>query len=148
MGQKAEMLANFSLLRDYIKRLMKNPATFSANGKVAYSGSPNALLDNINNKPFNVSRKSSKFITALGGLEEVVGHEKINKFQVRLTRPLLKLILDKVMREKGLFATPDNKKIWFTADDGGVKGVLRNWGDKIPDNLKPIKKSWVASLWR
>jgi len=148
MEQKAEMLANFSLLRDHIKRLMNNPATFSANGKVAYSGSPNALLDNINDKKFNVSRKSSKFITTLGGLEEVVGHERINKFQVRLTRPLLKLILDKVMREKGLFATPDNKKIWFTADDGGVKGVLRNWGDKIPDNLKPIKKSWVASLWR
>ena len=150
MEQKAEMLANFSLLRDHIKRLMKKPSTFSANGKVAYSGSPNALLDNINNKVFNVSTKSSKFITALGGLEEVVGHERINKFQVRLTRPLLKLILNKVMREKGQFIAP-NGKIWFTADDGGVKGVLREWGDKIPDNLKPkpkpVKKSWVASLW-
>ena len=151
MEQKAEMLANFSLMRDHIKRLMKKPSTFSASGKVAYSGSPNALLDNINNKVFNVSRKSSKFITTLGGLEEVVGHEKINKFQVRLTRPLLRLILDKVMRENNLFTAP-NGKIWFTADDGGVKGVLRNWGDKIPDNLKPkkkeVKKSWVASLWR
>tara|TARA_R110002020_G_scaffold10112_7_gene39235 strand:- start:812 stop:2107 length:1296 start_codon:yes stop_codon:yes gene_type:complete len=150
MEQKAEMLANFSLMRDHIKRLMKKPSTFSASGKVAYTGSPNALLDNTNNKVFNVSRKSSKFITTLGGLEEVVGHEKINKFQIRLTRPLLKLILDKVMREKGLFTAP-NGKIWFTADDGGVKGVLRNWGDKIPDNLKPkkkeVKKSWVASLW-
>jgi len=151
MDKKAQQLAEWKLFANYVRKIMKSAGTYgtgNASNKVIYSGGPSRILDNINSKPFKVNRLSSKFITAIGGFQDIVGHEKINQFRIRITRPLLFRVINKVMRERGDFKAPDGR-LFYTPDDGGVKGVLRNWGDKIPEELKPkpVKKSWVASLW-
>ena len=151
MDKKAQQLADWKLFANYVRNRMKSTGTYgtgNASNKVIYSGGPSRILDNINSKPFKVNRLSSKFITAIGGLDDIVGHENIKQFKIRITRPLLFRVINKVMREKGDFEAPDGR-LFYTPDDGGVKGVLRNWGDDIPEKLKPkpVKKSWVASLW-
>ena len=151
MDKKAQQLADWKLFANYVRKIMKSTGTYgtgNASNKVIYSGGPSRILDNINAKAFNVNRLSSKFITAIGGFQDIVGHENIKQFRIKITRPLLFRVINKVMRERGDFEAPDGR-LFYTPDDGGVKGVLREWGDKIPDNLKPkpVKKSWVASLW-
>ena len=152
MDKKAQQLADWKLFANYVRKIMKSTGTYgtgNASNKVIYSGGPSRILDNINDKPFNVNRLSSKFITAIGGFQDIVGHENIKKFRIKITRPLLFRVINKVMRERGDFEAPDGR-LFYTPDDGGVKGVLRNWSNKIPEKLKPkpVKKSWVASLWR
>jgi len=152
MDKKAQQLADWKLFANYVRKIMKSAGTYgtgNASNKVIYSGGPSRILDNINAKPFNVTRLTSKFITAIGGFQDIVGHENIKQFKIKITRPLLFRVINKVMREKGDFEAPDGR-LFYTPDDGGVKGVLRNWGDDIPEELKPkpVKKSWVASLWR
>ena len=151
MEKKAQQLADWKLFANYVRKIMKSTGTYgsgNASNKVIYSGGPSRILDNINAKPFNVNRLSSKFITAIGGFQDIVGHENIKQFRIKITRPLLFRVINKVMRERGDFEAPDGR-LFYTPDDGGIKGVLRNWSNKIPEKLKPkpVKKSWVASLW-
>ena len=157
MDEKAEQLANFSVFANYVKGLMKKQSTYGGGNKsnyIVYTGGPSRLIDNINAKVFNVNKTSSKFITAIGGLESIVGHKNIAKFQVRITAPLINRIIIKVMRENNDFLAPNGKVFILSSAGGGRKYEGKSWSTQFKEAIeatkpkKEVKKSWVASLWR
>ena len=157
MDKKAQQLADFGLFRTHVKNLMKKQSTYGGGNKanyVVYTGGPSRLIDNINSKVFNINRSSSKFITAIGGLEHIVGHENIETFQVRITAPLINRVINKIMREKNDFLAPNGKVFILSSAGGGRKYEGQSWSTQFKEAVeatkpkKEVKKSWVASLWK
>lgn len=153
MDTKAGQLANWALLRNWIKKELSKPDTYGGGGsanRVYFTGSDSRILTKLNKKIWNRNQSSSKFLTSIGGLEHLPSHENIKKFQLVLTTPLLTRVMNK-LREQGIFESQVKGKPFILPQDGGMKGFLADWGDKMPQNLKPkpkeVKKSWVANLW-
>jgi len=157
MDGKAQLLADFGLFKNHIKKLMKSQSTYGGGTKanyIVYTGGPSRLIDNINDKWFNKTRLSDKFLNKLVDMGAIVGHDNILKFKITVTPALINRIINKVMRENNDFLAPNGKVFILSGAGGGRKYEGQSWSAQFKEAVeatkpkKEVKKSWVASLWK
>ena len=152
MKGKIASLSKLSPLVKEVKKIMKDPRTYKTGTSahiLMYEGNPNRILDRLNDKSFNINKFSSKYLADIAGIEEILGHDDINTFKIRFTKPTVNHMINTWVRGQGDFLAPNGKPFLL----GGRGKINSTTGQPYSQGYKEalerskLKKSWIDSLW-